>query len=103
MSSKKKHTMREIEMYELAKIIQEFRWIPDRKIPLLITFEELNESSISALENAKVNVCEVMPELKMVYAEITPKKRILQKLLDIKQIKRISISREVEMHDCREP
>ena len=97
----RKKGSREVEMHELANIIKEYTWIPNRKIPLLISFEKLNRTAISALKEAKVDVCEVMPDLKMVYAEITPKQSILGKLMKIQNVygARISISREVEVHD----
>lgn len=94
----RKKRSKEVEMHELANIIREYAWIPNRKIPLLISFKKLNRSTISELKNAKVDVCEVMPDLKMVYAEITPKQSILDNLKKIESIRRISISREVEVH-----
>jgi hypothetical protein len=95
----RKKGSKEVEMHELANIIREYSWIPNRRIPLLISFEKLNKATISALEDAKVDVCEVMPDLKMVYAEIMPKPSILDKLRKIQSITQISISREVEVHD----
>jgi len=94
----RKKRSKEVEMHELANIIREYTGIPDRKIPLLISFGKLNRATISALEDAKVNVCEVMPDLKMIYAEITPKQSTLDKLMKIESITRISVSREVEVH-----
>ncbi len=91
-----------VEMHELAKIVREFTFMPDRKIPLLISFDKLEKSDLSALTDAKVNVCEVMPELNIVYAEIMPKNSILDKLNEMKSIKRISIPREVEVYDYRQ-
>lgn len=95
----RKKRSKEVEMHELANMIREYAWIPNRKIPLLISFEKWNRTTISALEDAKVDVCEVMPDLKMVYAEITPKQSILDKLMKIQNVAKISISREVEVHD----
>ena len=96
---RRKKMPNEVKMHELANIVRDFTRIPHRKIPLLISFEKLKKSDISALKDAKVDVCEVMPELNMVYIEIVPRKKILDNLRKIKNIKRVSISREVEVHD----
>ena len=95
----RKPKSKEVEMQDLANIIREYSFIPNRKIPLLISVEKLDKTAISVLKNAQVDVCEVMPDMKMIYAEIVPKHSILENMRKIENIKRISISREVEVHD----